>query len=61
MTKKGWELVRNHLEYMVSQEIGEIDLVKGDEKPVFLNGDEGIKKLVKKDIRKCSDCPHPCI
>lgn len=61
MTKKGWELVRNHLEYMVSQKIGEVDLTKGEEKPVFLNGESGIKRLVKKDIRKCSDCPHPCI
>lgn len=61
MTKKGWELVRNHLEYMVNQDIENVELKKGEEKPVFLNSDDGIKRLVKKDIRKCSDCPHPCI
>lgn len=61
MTKKGWELVHNHLEYMINGKINEVDLVKGDEKPVFLNGEDGIKKLVKRDIRKCNDCPHPCI
>ena len=61
MTKKGWELVKNHLEYMSNKSIQEVILVKGEEKPIFLNGEEGIKKLVKKDVRKCSDCPHPCI
>ncbi len=61
MTKKGWDLVRNHLEYMINQDIEEVDLVKGEGKTVFLNSDDGIKKLIKKDIRKCSDCPYPCI
>lgn len=61
MTKKGWELVHNHLEYMVNQKIDEVDLTSGEEKPVFLNSEDGIKRLVKKDIRQCSDCPHPCI
>ncbi|MDE5888713.1 MAG: DUF2099 family protein, partial [Bacilli bacterium] len=61
MTKKGWELVKNHLEYMINQSIDDIELCKGDEKPIFLNGENGIKKLVKKDVRKCNDCPHPCI
>lgn len=61
MTKKGWELVRNHLEYMVDQEITEVELIKGEEKPVFLNNKDSIQKLVKKDVKKCSDCPHPCI
>lgn len=61
MTKKGWELVKNHLEYMSNQSVANVDLIKGEEKPVFINGDDGIKRLVKKDIRKCNDCPHPCI
>ena len=61
MTKKGWELVRNHLEYMVNDKIGEVDLSSGEQKPIFLNSEDGIKKLVKKDIRICQDCPHPCI
>ncbi|HAB67472.1 MAG TPA: hypothetical protein DCE23_08910 [Firmicutes bacterium] len=61
MTGKGWELVRNHLAFMVSQEIEDVTLLKGDEKPVFLNSEDGIKRLVKKDIKRCNDCPNPCI
>lgn len=61
MTEKGWELVRNHLAFMVSQEIEDATLLKGDEKPVFLNSEDGIKRLVKKDIKRCNDCPNPCI
>lgn len=56
MTGKGWELVRNHLAFMVSQEIEDVTLLKGDEKPVFLNSEDGIKRLVKKDIKRCNDC-----
>lgn len=61
MTKKGWELVKNHLEVMSQTNINEVELRKGDNKPVFLHSNDEIKKLVRKDIKKCSDCPHPCI
>ena len=38
-----------------------IELNKGEEKPVFFNTEGGIKVLQKRYIKKCSDCPHPCV
>lgn len=61
MTKKGWELVRNHLELMNTNSLDDISLSSGETKPVLLNSNGTIKKLLKKDIRKCTDCPSPCI
>lgn len=61
MTKKGWELVRNHLELMNTNSLDDISLSSGETKPVLLNSNGTIKKLIKKDIRKCTDCPSPCI
>lgn len=62
MTKQGWEIVRNHLIQM-NNDINnkDIELNRGDDKPVFLNSEGGIKVLQKKYIKKCSDCPHPCV
>lgn len=62
MTKKGWEIVKNHLKKMNDNLNTEnIQLENGDEKPVFLNSNKGIKMLQKKYIKKCNDCPHPCV
>lgn len=62
MTPKGWYLVRNHLQFMSEQEnFDDIELCSGEEKPVFLHTDKKIKQLVKKEVKKCTDCPHPCI
>lgn len=60
MTKKGWELVRNHL---LLNGVDELTgkLTRGDEKPVYIKGKGKIKVLKKKEIRDCIDCPHPCI
>lgn len=60
MTKKGWDLVRNHLELM-NNNLENVSLSTGENKPVLLNSNGTIKKLLKKDIRKCTDCPSPCI
>ena len=60
MTKDGWELVRNHLLLNGTSSLDE-ELVRGDEKPVYLNDKGKLKVLKKKEIGKCSDCPYPCI
>ena len=61
LTEKGWNIVKNHLEYMIDNYIEEINLTKGEEKPVFINSNNRIKKVLKKEIKKCTDCPNPCI
>lgn len=59
MTKQGWNIVSNHLKYMGFSD--DVTLNFGDEKPVLLNDKGKIKILTKKNLRKCNDCPHPCI
>lgn len=61
MTKRGWEIVRGHLVNMNGDKIGEVNLQKGEEKPVVLHSNNKIKVLTKKDIHKCADCPNPCV
>ncbi len=62
MTLKGWELVKNHLEFMPSQNyFDDVTLCKGEETPVVLNQGKSLKLVKKKEIYKCSDCPYPCI
>lgn len=62
MTKRGWEIVRNHL-LVMSKEFNnyELNLVNGEDEPVILNSKHGFKVLSKKYVRNCSDCPHPCV
>ena len=59
MTEQGWNIVLNHLNYMGFND--NVNLERGLEKPVLLNSTEGIKVLKKEKLRKCNDCPHPCI
>lgn len=59
MTEQGWNIVSNHLEYMGFND--EVLLTSGEDKPVLLNDKGKIKVLTKKNLRKCNDCPHPCI
>lgn len=62
MTKEGWTLIKNHLEELnKSLKKQDIKLTKGEDKPILLNTKENIKVLTKKEIKKCNDCPHPCI
>ena len=62
MTRKGWELVKNHLEYMsMYNYLDDVSLCKGEEKPVILNQGKSLKLVRKKEVYKCSDCPHPCV
>lgn len=61
MTKRGWEIVKNHLIKMNRSSTNYDDIILGSEdKPIFANSKDGIKLLTKKDIH-CNDCPHPCI
>lgn len=61
MTEKGWNIVQNHLYLMNNAHQFNPELTMGDERPVFLNQDGMIRERKKKDIRQCSDCPHPCV
>jgi len=61
MTEKGFVLVKNHLEQLTNEQLEDVELVKGDEKPVFINSKSGIKRLVKRNLRNCLDCPNPCV
>ena len=62
MTKKGWKLVKNHLEFMsMNKYLDDVTLCKGQEKPVILNQGDSLKLVKKREIYKCNDCPHPCI
>lgn len=62
MTEKGWNIVNNHLHEM-NKDTNNFapDLLNGDERPVFINDSGMIRELKKRDIKKCSDCPHPCV
>ena len=63
MTERGWKLASNHLGVMQGiQNFGEDTvLASGENRPVFLNGHDGIRKVMKKELLPCSDCPTPCI
>lgn len=62
MTKQGWDIITSHLSLMNGQnDLEDISLQEGDEKPVLLNSGEGIKVLKKKFLHHCNDCPHPCV
>lgn len=56
MTKKGWKLVRNHLQMMNDNEI-ETELWVGDEKPVILNQDKSLKLIKKKRVTRLWQLP----
>ncbi len=60
MTENGYKIVKCHLMRM-GFDGQRIELVKGEEKPVFLNEKGKIKVLQKKMLHKCTDCPHPCV
>ena len=67
MTLKGWELVKNHLREMSildhpsEETFDSIQPCMGSGKPVVLHADEGFKVIKKEELRKCCDCPNPCI
>lgn len=62
MTKKGWELVKNHLEYMkMLNNLDNITLCEGEEKPVILNQGDSLKLIKKREVHNCNNCPYPCI
>lgn len=60
MTKKGWNIVKNHIELM-NNNIDNVVLTSGDNKPVLINSNGVIVKEKKKYLRKCNNCPHPCV
>lgn len=62
MTFKGWGLVQCHLSHMNSTvSFDEVQLSAGEDKPVFLNDENTIRLIRKKDLLPCDDCPHPCV
>jgi hypothetical protein len=62
MTKQGFELIKNHLQHLDNNiNFNTIDLREGENKPIFINEQNSIKVLTKKNIHNCLDCPHPCI
>lgn len=62
MTKQGWKIIKNHLSLMNNQNnLEDVSLQEGDEKPVLLNSGGSIRVLKKKLLHHCPDCPHPCI
>lgn len=61
MTRQGWEIIKNHLSLIKNNNLDNISLQQGEEKPVILNGEDGIQVLKKKLLHNCTDCPHPCI
>ena len=64
---EGWELVKNHLREMSildhpsEETFDSIQPCMGSGKPVVLHADEGFKVIKKEELRKCCDCPNPCI
>lgn len=61
MTKKGSEIVKNHLQIMYQQQNVNFTLTKGEEKNVVLNESGHMRILKKKDLQQCNDCPYPCV
>jgi len=62
MTQQGWEIVKNHLSLISNKNnLEDVLLQNGEEKPVILNSNGEIKLTRKKNIYSCADCPHPCI
>lgn len=67
MTDMGWKLVKNHLSEMSSvneyenDSFNQVSLSKGNEKPIIMHSNSGFEVIKKSELRKCSDCPYPCI
>ncbi|MBQ9014129.1 MAG: DUF2099 family protein, partial [Bacilli bacterium] len=61
MSKDGWDVVSNHLKYMDSDFDNNVTLSSGNDKSIFLNNNSKIKVIKRKDLKKCNDCPYPCI
>lgn len=62
MTKDGFNIISNHLQVLDNTlDVDSIDLEKGDDKSIIVNGERGFKVIKKKQINGCIDCPHPCI
>ncbi len=62
MTEDGYKLVSAHLARLnLDCDLSTITPQKGENKPVFLSGSNGIVCVPDKDVYECVDCPHPCI
>ena len=67
MTEKGWRLVKNHLKLTNLDRTGRtvsydnIACNKGPEKPVIFNDGNEFCITTAKQIKGCTDCPHPCV
>ncbi len=67
MSEKGWRLVKNHLELTTEDRTGKpisfegVKCQKGKYKPVILNDGNEFRTIPSGSLKKCIDCPHPCI
>ncbi len=62
MTEDGYKLVSAHLARLnLDCDLSTITPQKGENKPVFLSGENGIICVPDKDVFECADCPTPCI
>ncbi len=62
MTDQGWYIVKCHLKHMIEDvDFDAITLTTEKDKPVFLNDGDTIKVITKTELKKCDDCPYPCI
>ncbi len=62
MTEDGYKLVSAHLARLnLDCDLATIVPQKGENKPVFLSGANGIVCVPDKEVFDCADCPTPCI
>ena len=62
MTPAGWDLVKSHLQKRpCDTDLDAVQIIAGEEKPIFVNNNGVITKIKKADVLGCVDCPHPCI
>lgn len=61
MTKRGYEIIKNHLNKLGNIDFDNVEICEGEQKPVFINSNSGVTMIKKRELKKCGDCPHPCI
>ncbi len=66
LTKKGWRLVKNHLNKLAKQRdeiinFDSVELVKGQQRTVIYNETDHFTVARKNSLQPCTDCPYPCI
>ena len=57
MTNRGFEIITNHLKHIDST----FAVDQNIKNPIFFNSNGKIQTISKDNLKKCTDCPHPCI